>query len=318
MLALLILTASRETLEALKKMDLFYLIVSIVMWFIYMTLDAARISLIIHGISGRWGKLSTGYNILFTGAFLAAVTPFQTGGLPVQLYIMKREKIPWGKGTLVILLRGVFYGIMVLVLLPFLIPILLEQTQITSVRILSRYSFIIYGFAVLLIGFILIKPNVLKRFLYRVSMRKGKRTKFTRWVYKIFKEIHEMREGFYSFAVEKKWHTAASFFLTFITYIPYFFIAPFLLKGLGIDISFIKAAFFQLVVVIFTFFSPTPGATGVAEGGFALLFSPFVAKHLLGVFTIIWRFFTFYLTAIIGGFVTLKIIRLGGEEIEKK
>ena len=81
--------------------------------------------------------------------------------------------------------------------------------------------------------------------------------------------------------------------------------------------SYLQAVFLPLVVSLFTFFAPTPGATGLYEGGFAVLFSPFVVKHLLGVFTILWRVFTYYLAAILGGFVTLKVLKLGEREIEE-
>ncbi len=318
MLALLIFTASRETIEALGKMNPFYLLIALIFWGIYLVLDSFRISLLTHGVTGRWGSIKTDIEILLTGAFLAAVTPFQTGGLPVQLYIFKRDGIPWGRGTLIILLRGIFFAIMMISLLPFFLPILAKELNVTSVRNLSIYSGAIYLFILILFVFILTKPDIIKRFIYRITIQRGKRTKATRWTYRIFKEIKEMKEGFWRFSVKKKWHSAASFILTYITYIPYFFIAPFLLRGLGIEVPFVKAAFLQLVVILFTFFSPTPGATGISEGGFALLFSPIVAKHILGVFTILWRFFTFYLTAIIGGIDTLKVLKLGGMEFEQK
>ncbi len=318
LLTLLILTASRETIQALKKMNLLYLILALCFWGVYLVLDAFRISLLTQGVTGNWGSLKTGFEVLLTGAFLAAVTPFQTGGLPVQLYILKkRDNIPWGKGTLIILLRGVFFGIMMVTLLPFLLPIINRESNVTSIRLLTRYSLIVYSLFIGFVAFVLIKPSIIKRFIYRLTMKRGKRGKATKWAFKIFKEVQEMRDGFWHFSVKKKWHSIASFFLTFFAYIPYYFIAPLLLKSVGVEVSFFKAAFLQLVVALFCFFCPTPGATGVSEGGFALLFSGVVAKHLLGVFTILWRFFTFYIAAIIGGFMTLKVLRLGEKSFEE-
>lgn len=317
-LILLIFTASKKTLPSLLKMDPLYLAGAFVLWGAYLILDAFRLSLFTHGVTGKWGNMSTSIDIILTGAFLAAVTPFQTGGLPVQLYLLKRDGVPWGKGTLIILLRGVFFAIMLLTLLPFLVPILVERAEISLVKNFMRYSMIIYGIIVILIVFVLSKPQILKRWLLKLTIRKGKRTKATKWVHRIFTEIYEMREGFWNFAVDKKWHTLASIILTYFAYIPYFFIAPLLLRGVGVNISYLKAAFFQLVVVIFTFFSPTPGATGISEGGFAILFSGIIEKHLLGVFTILWRFFIFYLAAIIGGVITLKILGLGEMTFEEE
>ncbi len=302
---------------AFEQMDLKYLLFAFIFWLIHILLDAFRITLFCQGTTGRWGSMRTAIEVILTGAFLAAVTPFQTGGLPVQLYLLKRDGISYGKGTLIILLRAIFYSIMMLILLPFLFPILTKEYNATSIRILSKYSLIVYPIIVFIISFALIKPNIIKSFLYKFTLLLGRRKrKATDLIDRMFKEIEEMKDGFWRFVREKKWHSVASFLLTFITYIPYFFIAPLLLKGVGINVSFIRIAFLQLVVILFTFFSPTPGATGVSEGVFAIMFLGIVGKGLLGVFTILWRFFTFHLTALVGGIITLDVLKLGGMEID--
>jgi uncharacterized protein (TIRG00374 family) len=303
---------------AFKQMNPIYLLFASIFWAVHILLDSLRVSLLCQGVTGKWGNLRTSAEVILTGAFLAAVTPFQTGGLPVQLYLFKRDGISYGKGTLIILLRAIFYAIMMLILLPFLFPILIKQYDATSIKILSKYSLIVYPIIVLIIALALIKPDIIKNSLYKVSRLLGKRkNKAKNLVDKMFKEIDEMKDGFWRFVREKKWHSISSFFLTFIAYIPYFFIAPLLLKGMGIDVSFIKIAFLQLVVVLFTFFSPTPGATGVSEGVFAIMFLGIVGKGLLGVFTILWRFFTFHLTALVGGIMTLDVLKLGGMEFDE-
>jgi uncharacterized protein (TIRG00374 family) len=303
---------------AFKQMNPVYLLFAFVFWLIHVLLDSFRITLFCQGVTGKWGSMKTSIEVILTGAFLAAVTPFQTGGLPVQLYLLKREGISYGKGTLIILLRAIFYSIMMLIILPFLFPILTKQYDATSIKILSKYSLIVYPIIILIITFALIQPNIIKHFLYKLTILLGKRkNKATKLVDKMFKEIEEMKDGFWHFVREKKWHSISSFFLTFIAYIPYFFIAPLLLKGMGINVSFIRIAFLQLVVILFTFFSPTPGATGVSEGVFAIMFLGIVGKGMLGVFTILWRFFTFHLTALVGGIMTLDILKLGGMEIDE-
>jgi glycosyltransferase 2 family protein len=303
---------------AFKQINYIYLLFALIFWMIHILLDSLRVSLLCQGVTGRWGNLRTSAEVILTGAFLAAVTPFQTGGLPVQLYLFKRDGISYGKGTLIILLRAIFYSIMMLILLPFLFPILTKQYDATSIKILSKYSLIVYPIIVLIIAFALIKPAIIKISLYKLTRLLGKRkNKAKKLVDRMFKEIDEMKDGFWHFVREKKWHSISSFFLTFIAYIPYFFIAPLLLKGMGIDVSFIRIAFLQLVVVLFTFFSPTPGATGISEGVFAIMFIGIVGKGLLGVFTILWRFFTFHLTALVGGIMTLDVLKLGSEEFDE-
>lgn len=311
---LLIFTARRETLEALGKVNVFYFILALILWFISVFMESVRLSVFIHGITGRWGSIGMGLNVMLAGSFLSAVTPTGMGGFPVQLYIMKKEGISYGKGTLVLLLRWIFCAILVITMLPFLIPIFGSHSGGMYMKV---YSTVIYVVLIVFIAWILIRPRPLKRFLYRISLRHGRRTRATKLIYKVFSEIEEMREDFWSFSLKKRWHSIASYFLTFFTYLPFFSIAPILLKGLGVNVAYVKVVFLPLVASLFTFFSVTPGATGFYEGGFAFLFSPFVPKHLLGVFTILFRVFTYYLAVILGGFITLKILKLGGREIEE-
>ena len=211
---------------AFKKMDPLYLLLALIFWIVHTSLDAYRISFLCQGVTGKWCNMRTAIEVILTGAFLAAVTPFQTGGLPVQLYLFKRDGISYGKGTLIILLRAIFYSIMLLILLPFLFPILAREYETPSIRILSKYSLIVYPIIILIITIALIKPDIIKRSMYRLTMLKGKKSKATRWTYKLFKEIKEMKDGFWHFVKNRKWHSVANFFLTFLTYIPYFFIAP--------------------------------------------------------------------------------------------
>jgi len=302
---------------AFKQMDPIYLLFSFLFWIVHIFLDSFRVTLLSQGVTGKWISLRTSAEIILTGAFLAAVTPFQTGGLPVQLYLLKKEGVSYGKGILIILLRAIFYALMMIIVLPFLFPFLIKQYDATSIRILSKYSLIVYPVIVFIIALVLIRPNIIKRVLYKLAFIGGKRRKKTiKLIHRLFKEIKEMKDGFWYFVRQKKWHSIASFFLTFIAYIPYFFIAPLLLKGMGVDVSFIRIAFLQLVVILFTFFSPTPGATGVSEGVFAIMFLGIVGKGLLGVFTILWRFFTFYLSSLVGGIITLDVLKLGEIDID--
>jgi len=51
-------------------------------------------------------------------------------------------------------------------------------------------------------------------------------------------------------------------------------------------------------------YAPTPGSSGAAELSLAALFGSIVPFPLLGVFVLLWRSITYYLTLIVGG-VTL-------------
>ena len=79
-----------------------------------------------------------------------------------------------------------------------------------------------------------------------------------------------------------------------------FMIPVILIRGLNSSISIIQIISIQTVLTFVTYFAPTPGATGVAEGGFTLMFSNFVEKNDIVSLTFLWRFFTMYLGMLVG------------------
>ena len=52
-------------------------------------------------------------------------------------------------------------------------------------------------------------------------------------------------------------------------------------------------------------YTPLPGASGAQEGGFALFFNGIFPDANLFVALLIWRFFTYYLTVIVGAVVSM-------------
>lgn len=73
-----------------------------------------------------------------------------------------------------------------------------------------------------------------------------------------------------------------------------------LLRALGYQAPVLTVLAFQVVVTFFMYFTPTPGATGVAEGGYGLLFAQLVQRQDIALLTLAWRFLTIYVGVAIG------------------
>ena len=65
---------------------------------------------------------------------------------------------------------------------------------------------------------------------------------------------------------------------------------------------------FEIVVTFFMYFTPTPGAAGLAEGGYGLLFAQLVQKKDILLLTVSWRFLTIYVGLVIGIFIIYREI----------
>ena len=58
---------------------------------------------------------------------------------------------------------------------------------------------------------------------------------------------------------------------------------------------------------ILLYFAPTPGGSGIAEGGFVLLFSEFLPSGTVGIIAVAWRIIAEYLPFSIGFYYTIKV-----------
>lgn len=97
--------------------------------------------------------------------------------------------------------------------------------------------------------------------------------------------------------------------LTVIYWLLEFMIPSLILMGLGHEPEILKAFASQIVLMVLVLVPITPGSSGVAELGFTTTFAVFVEASLLGILVFAWRFITYYLNIIVGGLLSLDIVR---------
>lgn len=306
----MVFTASKETWQVLKKIDILYLPIVFILLSLYIALESFRIRLIAKALSGKWISFGRCSQVIFCGAFLSAVTPFQAGGAPLQAYILNKAGLKWGTSLLLLLFRGLFYLIGMLIFLPFIIPYFRTEYPDRSMQFLSQYSSFAYLFLFGLLFLILYMPKFFKKLIYSLTFRRGRTTRSTRRIFHFLKEIKESRNKIVEFIKKRKLYALAIIFTTIIVYIPTFSIVYVILKGLSINVPYLETIFRQVFLLFAAFFFPTPGAEGIIEAGFTALFRKLVPPHLIGMVTILWRFITYHLIVIIGGILSLKVLNL--------
>ena len=75
--------------------------------------------------------------------------------------------------------------------------------------------------------------------------------------------------------------------------------------GLGSPVDYPLILALMLVNTFIMYFAPTPGAAGIAEGVFAILFSTLAGSGELLILVLGWRFLTVHLGMLIGVPITL-------------
>ena len=280
---ILIFTVSNKTKDELKLISPLFLGFTLISVFLRFLFDICRLRYILVAM-GRELSFSGAFHFTLGGLFLGAVTPIQVGGIPLQLYVCKSEGIPLPEGSAAIFTRG----LLSVFVLPFLIPFMYYyRVYLTGGMIqgVIKYLSIFYGLVAVAFIVILTKTEWITR-LFKGKFVEG----FVR-----FKEV--FRKEF----KKRKIPFLKAYGFTWLSLIFYFLTAPLLLRGLGINAPFLETTILQVILTYALNFMPTPGASGFAEGGAYALFRHLIPHSVLGVYVILWRFFTGYLGVIVGG-----------------
>jgi len=296
---ILVFTVSKETKEELQLISPLFIAFTVFSTFLSYLFNIWRLRYIIKAL-GKELSWSGAFYYTMGGLFLGGVTPLQVGGIPLQLYICRKEGITIPEASAAIFTRG----LLSVFVLPFLAPfVYYYRVYFTSgiMQGIMKYLSILYGVAILLFIFVIARTDWLtKRF-------KGK----------FFKGVVEFKEVFKKEFVKRKGAFFKAYGLTGLSLVFHFLIAFLLLRGLGVRADFFRATIIQIILTYALAFMPTPGASGLAEGSAYGLFRDLVPKSILGVYIVLWRFFTGYLGMIVGGIALSRLFgkaNLMGEE----
>ncbi len=299
------LTVSRETLDGLRRLKWYWLLLTGGLWFIAIWADGARLAVLSRAGEHKMGVVRSA-EIILVGYFMAAITPFQVGGLPLQLYSMNKWGISPGKASAMLLARGVlFYG-MVFVAAPFIAV----HIGVSSVllKVLTTYIAIILTIGTVFVVLVLFFPRVINRWQEKL-VAKPNPGRFLRLFIKTLDEFEGFAEGLKLFIRGRNLgYLLGATGLTVVYGLSYFGMTAALLAGLGVlDFhNVLRAIGINNLLVAVLLYIPTPGAGGVAEAGAAALYAMLCPKYMLGIFVVLWRLFSFYIGAFVGGVVALK------------
>lgn len=314
---LLIQTIDIKQLEEMQKINLFYIGLSLAIVALMWISQGLSMQVLAEALGEKLPLREATKNYL-VGSFISNVTPFASGGGPFQVLLLHQKGMSLGKASSIITvqwtLRQVFFGILGPIFFIF------YQGYIDSGRIPTKLfnAAVVSGIVItLVLLFFVWKPQIipalangLVRFpgVRRLMERGHRQEQFEHLIERVYREIEEFHECLRKLIKTKKWELllATIFISLFWTF--YFMIAPVLLIGLGAKPHFIQAFIMQTIMFLILPYIPTPGASGVAELGFAAFFAPFVPLHLLGIVAVAWRLLTYYFSTLFGGMITLRLI----------
>jgi uncharacterized protein (TIRG00374 family) len=293
------LTMDRNTLKAISRIDIYSFVVVVVLVVGKWVSECVRFNLIIRGIGRRIPLWSTAKAVLGS-AFTGSVTPYRSATVPVQIFFFTRYGLTGGEATAVASVGAALSVLLLTIAMPVVLLLSAAKIHVSfGIRALlvmgASIGFLVFVVAV----FSMRDPHRVTRLMdFFTPSRYHERPKYRRAVERLTDIMEDFSESLRRLLKGSKARLAAIAGLTVFFWLSEMFVASWLLRGLGYPQFFWKALLAQVIVSSILPFTPVPGESGVAEGTFAAVFSVFVARNLVGVVTLAWRFFMFYLPLI--------------------
>ncbi|MDQ7082138.1 MAG: flippase-like domain-containing protein [Aquificota bacterium] len=280
-------TFSKETVQSVLSLKRRYLLLSLFLLFLYHTFDNLRLFFLSRAVGLRYSLLY-GYVMSFVNTFGATVTPAHIGGEAAAVYMLLRKGASLHKVMSIVTMKAVSGGVFFLLCLPLFVYYLHEHPA-EAVRVLKVLGAVLFVSVSVYFAFDLL----VRRNLRRADLRKFRES--------LKRYVNYLR----IFGYKRKGYLFLSILSSLLLYACFLLFAPVLVLSFGAEADFVKLVFDQIVLLYALFISPTPGGSGVGEIGGLAVFRGHLQPYEIGVFVILWRVISQYMSAFIGGVLFL-------------
>lgn len=293
-----------DIVNILTKIDIKYIILAFLFYALFIIIKGY----VNYKITNDKNKLSLKeaikHNIITQ--FFNGVTPFSTGGQPMEVYMLMEHDIPIAKATNQTIQSFIFYQIALVicgsiaVINNFLFPIF---PKVRLLQMLVLLGFVINVLVVVFLILISRSKRVTDK-LSRLSIKILKKFKKNVDEEDIKQKFSDYHEGFKELRNRKKLFIGGVL-LNIISLLCLYIVPMFILYSMGdfnsltVNNTITASAY----VYIIGGFVPIPGASGGIEYGFGRFFGNFIGASTLSAVLLLWRLITYYLGIIIGALV---------------
>lgn len=291
--------------DELLNINIWWLLIAVVSFLIYILCKSESLRIVAIKNNKQFAyKQSFLQNLIVH--FFNGITPFQTGGQPMQIYMLTKNKIDVSKATNVVIQEFIFYQI-ALVLLGICAVVINFFchffTKVHFLQILVILGFFFNVMIVILLLLVSFNKNITNFFVRGITQICIKlriikdKEKALEKVDKKLKDFHSNAE----YLLSNKKLLIKGILINFIGLF-FFYITPlFIAYGMGIyHINVIEVVTASAYVYLVGSFIPLPGASGGLEYSFLKFFGNFIKGSALPAILIVYRAITYYLPILIG------------------
>lgn len=295
--------------ELLKNTNPYWLLVACLLQFGVFIFESLAFDQIIKSYNQNHDFKKTFRLILIT-KFFNGITPFSTGGQPMQIHYLKKEGFRIAKATNMIMQNFILYQTALITIGSFAIVMNFFNNyfaQIPFLRYLVTLGFLI-NLLVMVVLFVVSFSNRFNKTIINIGLTvlsklhiiKEKEAQKEKWM----ERCNDFHEGA-TYIKEHKLLCLKGFLYNIISLICLYMIPFFLFKALDnkVILSLIPVIVASSYVTIIGSFVPIPGASGGIEYGFLEFFGNFIKGSILSAALLLYRTLTYYLPMIIGALI---------------
>lgn len=264
-----------------------------------MFFDGSRLMHMVN-ISNEKISLYQAVQVVFGNYFLALLTPGATGGAVAQLMFLRHAGVPTGKATVLVIVRTLLSIFFLVLCMPFIF--LHDEGILPGISNQTLMAITLTAFVVIIAIVVGARQGTLDYFVIRFTRRmKNSRRR------KVFAFYRDTKCAI-ALLLQSPWKMLLVFIESGLNLLCIYAIVPCLLLGLGVtDADWYTVMGRMIFLNMLLYFTPTPGGSGVAEGGFVLLFSETVPAGTVGIIAVCWRLIAEYIPFLIGLYYTLTV-----------
>ena len=315
LLAVMVLTFNEHTIESLKNLNPWFLLLAFCLHMAAMCVWALRIRVMCKSL-GYQVPLRHCLNMVCAGQLIASITPSQVGGEPVRIHELYKAKMPIADATAVVLVERLMEAVLLVlgvIVGMGLFSIAYSNGEVPEMVIAAAW--IGTGFFVVLLvilAVLLSRPQLIRKIVFKIAgffTKKWDSERIAKLTAQIDEAIDRLYLTFEMFAGRAKVGLAFGFLLTILFWACEYAIASVIMIGLGYPPSLLLSIVFQLIIAVILMVPSTPGGAGVAEISYAAFYSLILPSAVVGVFVVLLRLILYYSNLLIGFIASFRIVK---------
>ena len=285
--------------KSFRNIDLKYILIAIILYYISVCIRGFVNYLIVNDKKKLSIKEAIKHNLIIQ--FFNGITPFSTGGEPMEIYMLTEHNISLPKATNYSVQSFLFYQVSLVICGVIAVAYnyifhIFPKIQILQKLVLLGFIINIIVITILLLvstskkASEIIKKIIINFFkLFKIKINKKN----------LNKKFEDYYEGFKDISNNKL--ICIGILLNIIGLSCLYIIPLFVAKAMGVtNLTGIETITASAYVYLIGAFVPIPGASGGIEYGFTQFYGIFIGLEKISAVLIVWRFITYYLGIIVG------------------